>query len=133
MKIQDQCCTVEQGLRLKELGVFGDSLGCYIGNNTECMPYTFYLTAEAYTECGSGWYHDRVPVYSVAELGVMLDDEVYMICASPNGEYRFMQQGNPNFITALKTEASSRAALIIILIENNLLSVDNINQRLQSA
>jgi hypothetical protein len=139
MKLQDQCCTLEQAIRLKELGVFAESLGCFIGDPNPDpafhIPYQFLSYEEAYHECGSSWFDSRIPAYSVAELGVMLPRLCHSFKGISNDDFLCCE----NFIVSESkglfgsTEAHVRAMMLIWLIENKIITVEEVNNRLLSA
>lgn len=154
MKLENKYSTVEQSKRLKELGVVQGKSERYwytgdTGNNVDHLN----ITPANYTPddlCHSA--------FDVAELGVMLPYEAfgenleelfkshreynrrgiygYSIWPFKN-IWRFrtpimtneQQDDPPNY----STEAQVRAALLIHLIENDIVSVDEINQRLQNS
>lgn len=146
MNLEKQCCTLEQGKKLLQLGVRNESLGCFIGDPNPDpafhIPYKFLSYEEAYHECGSSWFHSRIPAYSVAELGVMLPDEVdHQNIFTRATDGAFGEKGRQFFgslperlhMMGARTEASMRAAILIDLIQRNKVLVKDINKRLAKA
>lgn len=135
MKIENQVCTLEQAKRLKELGVLQDgSLAVWFISSVG--PFIqFRLNEETLPQ--------EYAAYTVAELGEMLPD--YITVDSYRMHPRFFKQEQNNS-PALWTgtygktvdedvpdfdfhnEAQLRAAMLIHLIENKLVSVDQINK-----
>lgn len=161
MKLSKQVVSLEQAKKLKELGVEQESLFCFIGDDNPDpkynLPHKLYLTNEAYSEVGAGWYENRIAAFTVAELGVMLPEpfvkrfdfpgyttpkskkyEVFFSTwfwdASGKRTFgcRYDHDGNINISlgSSIGCEAEARAALLIHLIENNHITVEAINQRL---
>lgn len=145
MELQDQVCTLEQAKRLKELGVAqGTSVFAYIKN--ECFQEEDFrlrmvlmegVTYEGY----DNWERGCLKGYSaftVAELGAMLPQD-YHTYNSEIGKDSWGAMDSCDEDVALaegtsiyaKTEAKCRAKMLIRLIENKLVSVEEINKRLQ--
>lgn len=149
MKLEHQCCTVEQAKRLKELGVAQNSYFCYAhtvkkvhwsfnGETTEWEPE--YNEIPILAETSSAQF-DGLPQYcafTVAELGeaiklhglytsintVSLGWAVHHV----NGYTDFdFPRGDSN---SRETEAEARADILIHLLENKLISAEEVNQRL---
>lgn len=146
MNLQDQVISLEQAKRLKELGVVQESLFCFIGDDDPDprynMPHKLYLTTEAYSEVGAGWYDSRIAAFTVAELGVMLPGTQNVISQPVHIDdlsrgflcARLITKGTGfdligPFLDGL-TEAEARAAMLIHLLENNLITVEEVNNRL---
>jgi hypothetical protein len=141
MKIENQVCSLEQAKRLKELGVVQKSY--FQWNDTK--------HAEPYIN-NSVFGESHPPIefsaFTVAELGVMLyepekdwlgllgnniigfhcsyihEDEMFgeekSLCSFPN-------EKDPNF---LPTEAQARAEMLIHLLENDIITSEEVNKRL---
>ena len=148
MKLQDQVCTLEQAKKLKELGVIQKSIFCLIGGDNPDLqnftPYYIRLTEDARTSVGSSWYKHRISAFTVAELGVMLP-EYY-----PSWRFKFKDQykwiatvicspkpdGIDDIHTAHEfdriadTQAEALATLLIALLEENVITVEEVNERL---
>lgn len=146
MKLQDQVCTLEQAKRLKELGVKQEGLFSYvhegehycggekveagqselIGGCSQCLDFPYKFDGVAFT---------------VAELGEMLSQVRYKAWGFPmmftsychsddfvadtigkwNCSFRNPRDFKNPEIKA-STEAEARAAMLIYLIENKLLT-----------
>lgn len=141
MKAENQCCAREQAQRLAELGV----------GNTNDIGSIFYWVHDL----GEGWelsyfmeiprflhIEEMVSAFTVSELGVMLPP-ILIDHATPHQwhkndtdkwlvEYFNDDVLSPKFSAAGDTEAQARAAMIIFLLENNLITADEVNKRLQA-
>lgn len=125
MKLQDQVIKIEQAKRLKELGVEHSVLHHFNGR----------IQNEA-------WGNDYYPAFSVAELGEMLpsyitrhgveatlhsgksNDGIYGCGYIPTGQplnTKFL------FIRNAVTEAQARGALLIHLLETNIITAEQCN------
>lgn len=119
MKIENQLCTLEQAKRLKELELYYDDpkyayierLGEFKLNEVS----EFNRWAYQYSDVS---LRDRnfYSAFTVAELGVMLGDQTAMVIESVD-----------------RTEAESRAAHLIWLLEEKHLTAEEVNQRLLNA
>lgn len=142
MKLQDQCCTLSQAKRLKELGVNQSSVACYIGDELHLFEKWFYNWAEQ-----KGM--DAVAAFTVAELGVMLPPSdiskgeftnftkgakwlSWSIDCSLWDAPGFPKDGEPGPVHHY-TEAECRAEFLIILLENNLITPAEVNDRLANS
>ena len=118
MKLSEQVCALEQAKKLYALGVERRSLFYHFHGRIE---------HEAF---GSEYYS----AFTVAELGVMCNSEVYTWrTGSVNSEYanwEWIDEGGQNGMGVYATEAEARAAMLIYLLENNLVTPAEINQRL---
>lgn len=154
MDISKQVCTIEQAKALRSIGVKqGKSAFAFIKN--ECHKEdTFYLRmveGEGVSNSGyDNWSSGCLKGYSaftVAELGQMLPDKfIYKDeqCFVSSEKYCNTRPwiagihtvwAHDKPVVAKKyipadTEAEARAALLIYLIENNVIAVTEINQRL---
>lgn len=154
MKLENQVCSLEQGKRLKELGVEDN---CYLGwiippSNGVRVPIHGKdgeaRLIERNTIMYSGNGKDKYPAFTVAELGVMLLDYcgshingLYGYTPHPNNKFKWVADINDNWdkkpqppsIAKGNTEAEARADLLIYLLENNLIEVTQVNERLKNA
>lgn len=119
MKIENQYCLLEQGKRLKELGVEGSHFHHFQGG----------IHKEA-------WGNDYYPAFSVAELGCMLPNGYdTMQCTEIDWEteewhgYDLDSKDFPDE-NGYKTEAECRAAMLIRLLENGETTPEEVNKRL---
>lgn len=154
MKIENQVCSLEQARRLKEMGIDAQGHFCYAhpvkevhkgfdGETTEYMeeykdePELMELSTALWN--GLPYCH----AYTVAELGVMLDDFVNHSRRNGNGiwEAKFkpviphaaphrIQDAMVATFTTHKTEAEARASLLIHLLETSWLDAEKCNERL---
>lgn len=87
MELKDQVCTMEQGKRLKELGVTAESLWKWLfPAKPEMISTTYgvyhYEQAKDIIEGNEGneFDHTDAPAYTSSELGEMLPSESGIIC-----------------------------------------------------
>ena len=150
MKLENQYCSREQAIKLKELGVLnsvthktepdkdGDIYDtATVGTYYSCIVGDTIITG-IIGEQEDAPYKNYNPFkhYSVAELGVMIPEWHFTYprldgFASYKNEDGFfaVADGTINGKN-YSTEAECRAALVIYLIENNILSVKTCNERL---
>jgi hypothetical protein len=146
MKLQDQVCTLEQAKKLSELGINQKSLFYYTQDNTplnsnlatwgyrqENMPvYVKYLRQ---SDISTSDLFFEYSAFTVAELGMMLPSETLTIRRGseylefPNWEWE--NEGQQKGWGCFDTEASARADHLIMLLENNLIKVKEVNERLK--
>ena len=151
MKLEQQCCSLEQGKRLKELGVTAEPLFWHVIDIDPITPLDIIQK----------WQHsnfdqcEKYPAYTVAELGVMLPEEIghkynehssyyymqghsdvpvkypklWVIWYEDNDLSPELEVLNMQF-AAGDTEAEARAAMLIYLLENHLTTPEEVNQRL---
>jgi hypothetical protein len=158
MKLQDQVCTLEQAEKLKELGVSQSGTFWYAdGNPGEIF---CVRKGDTFKQAGWGPvgeptkpYPNKLSVtsaFTVAELGVMCHDDHDVYDASVYYSnhlgcwmWQIMEQmldefegnGIPWKVThsdhgEYDYEAEARAAMLIYCIENNLFTVEEVNERL---
>jgi hypothetical protein len=135
MKLSEQVISLEQAKRLKDLG---------IEESSQFYHFKGKITTEAYG-------NDYWPAFTVAELGVMLPHPSSLNemggwlhnsecdTTSTDGlpwyllwEYDLDKEnaGFGRHIVSGVTEAEARASMLIYLLENNLVTPAEINQRL---
>ena len=128
MKLSDQVIPLDQAKRLKELGIEQDSHFYW---------YKHSPTDESITWLASHTDYEGEPIasaFTVAELGVMLPSETLTIrrgsedSAYPNWEWE--DEGNEQAFGLYASEAEARAAMLIHLLENNLITPAEANKRL---
>lgn len=120
MKLEDQCCSREQGQRLVELGVTLEATFYHMP--AKSGPHGEYIQY--------GYHGDNLaPAFNVAELGELLPDDLgnrkYLLFNKTNGVFRYWYGETVfhHFIEQTSTnEAATRAALLIHLLENKLLT-----------
>lgn len=140
MKLHQQISTLPQSKKLKELGV-AQGYSCWSHLH---LPETKYRKESQIIYTGDQRFTDigeENSAFDVAELGVLLSvihDGEHNVSwftgtawgsaldgYSSEGSYR-------RHITYGNTEAEARADMLIYLLENNIVLVDEVNQRLQS-
>lgn len=138
MKIENQCCTLEQAKKLKELGVKQDAIWFWLYPAKEGIISTsnglyYHLHAkEIFSDNeGNEFDSEMSAAYTVAELGVMLPT-AYDTMRVDDG-WRGYDDNNKDYPCNLifKTEAECRAALLIALLENEDTTPQEVNQRLK--
>lgn len=142
MKIEDQVCTLEQAKRLKEFGI---------------SPIGFFVHDEIPFEAGRSFVRQRVDgnfnytgnpcAWTVAELGEMLPQYypswrfpvasgemwVATVICSPKPEGIDNIHTASEFDRFSKTQAEALATLLIALIETEVITAAEVNDRLQKA
>lgn len=124
MNIKDQVCTLDQAKRLKELGAKQEGA-------------VFYYDEENDLQYNGSDYDFDSPDYSwsaftVAELGVMIAGKEHHMPYFTGTIWQRMTKKKvyTSIVITGKSEASARAAMLIHLIENNFVTVDEINSRI---
>lgn len=135
MKIENQVCTKEQGLRLEQLGIAHKSIFCYCRISTspedsydDLLPTDWNL--EGLPDSATTW---TAPAFTVAELGVMLSYYYpsYQSTGIINFYCSYLEDGKMQGYTGVgDTEAQARAAMLIYLLENNQVTTEEVNKRL---
>jgi len=130
MKLEQQVCTLEQAKKLMALGVTAEPLYWHVIDIDPLTPMDIIQK----------WQHsnfdqcEKYPAYTVAELGVMLPSETHtQRTGSEDSEYdnwEWVDDGNGNANGLYNTEVEARAAMLIYLLENNLTTPEEVNQRL---
>lgn len=144
MKPEKQVTPFAQARRFKELGVKQQSLFYWgtestypKGDDPVETPVLYYY--EGIIEWGiepasvDGLY----AAYTVAELGVMLPDKIEGYVYGFNrtigsGSWWIKEDDDIKYFTG-RGEAESRAALLIHLLENKIITVEEVNRRLTEA
>ena len=115
MKLSEQVCALEQAKKLYALGVERRSLFYHFNGRIE---------NEAF---GSEYYC----AFTVAELGEMLPDICHTMKANNSWACFYRDTIKNKYKIELgPTEAEARAAMLIYLLENSLVTPAEINQRL---
>jgi hypothetical protein len=137
MKLQDQVCTINQAKRLKELGVFQESLFYHhpkfetpaLGEASVKKHGTQYKVTQVKKDTAVA-----LSAFTVAELGVMHD----CFSVTPGqfeteGKFGFPGGKVKGENDYFPTEAQARAQWIIIALEKGWTTADQVNQRLKAA
>lgn len=128
MQLESQVCSLELSKRLKELGVKQESLWWWVKHKN---PPKEYPSLNKWSLCGyesAKDIYEQYHAYTVAELGEMLPEWCFTYKAS---KYHFQcgkyqpEQGEMEFYGAYsgKTEANTRAKMLIHLLENKLIKI----------
>lgn len=127
--LEKQVCTLERAKKLKELGVKQES---YFRH------YLDSIGGHHTTPNRIKWYDEdsMFAAFTVAELGVMLPPH-YFTYPQTGGTFNTLAYKLPEGIipsgvlpTCYNAEAEARAAMLIHLIESNLVTVEQINEKL---
>jgi hypothetical protein len=120
MKLENQICTLEQGVKLKELGVLQlatfwtpvipnrKEIRCRIESDTIGMELDHAVIIDGEPSVN----YNCISRFTVAELGAMLPASVYKV-------------------KKCKNEAEARADLLIQMLSKGLTKVEDVNQRLR--
>jgi hypothetical protein len=156
MKLEDQVCTLEQAVKLKELGIDGESLWYWVFpkdskmiSSTKSVCHVQRATEIIKDNDGDEFDHEMAAAYSVAELGALLPAEIKECkltqwpiyntqgkTISYGMQYRFRVDNPfifgafPNTVVFGDTEAIARAKLIIELLEDKTITAKECNKRL---
>lgn len=133
MKIENQCCSLEQAKRLKELGVDGISFFRH-----QHYPETKYRIEAQHITWGDNRATDPGETFSaftVAELGEMIGENGFSKKVTHwLGYYKVPGNQYSQIIETPKkdfdTEAQARAEILIHLLENKLITASEVNDRL---
>ena len=168
MKLENQVCSLDQGKILKELGVQGEALFSWFGNekilnldrNDDGMELNTWVFVSSTVPVNNMQEEHRYdisqetpicPAFTVAELGVMLPStmpyEEHIIMRMDSGPWIENNGYSCGYIEVMadydmgayiysksgKTEAQARAAMLIYLLEEGLITATEVNQRLNNA
>lgn len=151
MQIEQQVCMPDQAKKLKEL--LGEVYGLFVYMENKAIPSDSKIMLSKQTESfkqmgkieGSRWIK-YFPVFTCSELGEMLVDRSGKIMATSfyNDHYGVWEchvtkendeTEHEPFLDANgegDTEAECRAEVLIYLLENKLVTPEDVNQRLNS-
>jgi hypothetical protein len=120
MDLKNQVCSLELAKKLKELRVKQESLFYWSEYQTRRMKAPKW--AIMYEEHGTDWYS----AFTVAELGEMLPPGYHSVKVSAGKEFMvFFYEAEHSYMDYAQTEnteADARAAMLVYLIENNLIN-----------
>jgi len=141
MRIETQVCSLEQSKRLKELGVEQKSVFYFhpafdkpvFGEVVTTVTGKQYKKTQVCNDKGGA-----NAAFTVAELGVMLPDDVrtngqgILFVFNPLGNKldKLALEGLPFDFKVYPTQAQASAAMLIHLLENNIITVQEVNKRL---
>jgi hypothetical protein len=120
MKIENQCISLAQAKRLKELGIKQQSL---LRWSSDGSLYYQIMTGEMVCE-------DDYAAFNVAELGVMLPQDAATRQTLLDDGIRWSASSDGAYGGFYKTEAGAKGALLIYLLEKKLITSEEVNQRL---
>lgn len=124
MNLKDQCCKVEQGQILVQLGVTAPAMFYHMPSKSNNHgPYIRY-----------GWHVDTLgPAYNVAELGLMMDRHFTsgLMATGFVAQCTVIVEGVPESYQSFShNEASARARMLIWLLKNKVVTSEEINKRI---
>lgn len=125
MKLENQVVSLELAKRLKELGVKGSSVFWWL-NLADGWKVLYYDFASEYDPI------NPIQAWTVAELGEMLPETVSS-GKTWGGGYRALFVSDAHKIIHQEdapTEADARAKMLIHLLENKLITVEEVTARL---
>jgi hypothetical protein len=127
MKLQDQVITVEQAKRLEQLGITCES-PAYHWIYDSSMKWVLHPLGYYYLENEGIEYF---PAYTVAELGMMLPT-AHDSMRLHEGWRVYNEDGHDGTgkDEVFRTEAEARGALLIYLLENNIITPEQCNAAL---
>jgi len=122
MKIENQVCTLEQAKRLKELGVEQVANLYWKEDTDKDRLYDPWIGGEKYA------------AFTVAELGVMIGSPIgeKVNSYTTDGATGSYLHGSHITTTHSEHEAHIRADVLIHLLENNIITAEEVNTRLTS-
>lgn len=148
MKLTEQVITPTQALKLREIGViqqstFWWSQNNFISNGDDAFKLFISIEPTNFPKDRYASPHEMsdpiknvncIAAFTVAELGIVLGQYTSRITLENSGNYLILEKGlTKAFFHACKTEAEARASLLIYLIENNIVTSDEVNTRLGAA
>lgn len=125
MKLEDQVAPLEASERLKELGIKQDSLFYHTHSDWGVMPKT-----------SIDFSGNPTSAFTVAELGVMLPNAFNTMQVTSDDGRNNVWRGYDDeekdcpLDKEYATEADARAAMLIHLLENKLITPEKVNARL---
>lgn len=146
MKLENQVCTLQQAKRLKELGVVQESFQSWFGDeewrlrdNGSSAQYSQWLFVSGTVPHNNMELDHRndldlkpiAAAFSVAELGVMIDWLHCSIAAPYKSEQWMICFNERDFIADTLIECMTDA--LIYELENNLITAEEVNNRLTAA
>jgi hypothetical protein len=117
------CCSFELAKKIKELGVAQKSVWSWMRLSHESLNH---LKLSEYTDFDNAY---TVSAWTVAELGELLPNYIEY---SKGINFFHAKDRKHQDCTCAKTEADSRAKMLIYLIENNLVKVEDLNKLLEN-
>lgn len=141
MKLENQVCSLEQAKRLNELGIIQESLFYYcqdIPPNNPSLHYYGYaqenipidLLFGKQSELSTSNLFFEYSTFTVAELGVMIPDSYYLPVNKGNNGWWISNIRTEDESKLASIEAEARAEMLIYLLENSLITAEEVNQRL---
>lgn len=128
MKLIDQCCSKEQAIKLKKLGI--DQISLFTWHCQKTFGHGGVAENDQYWDINLGkppLITDLVySAFTVAELGMMIGPDKIMPQESIEPGNHWYQYDIPN----QSTEALARAELLILLLERDILKVKDVNAKL---
>jgi hypothetical protein len=149
MKLKDQAVTILYAKRLKELGMSQDSLFSWFGDeefrlrdngsSAEYSQWLWLAETKPVNNQDADWRADVsctnpiAAAFTVAELGVMLPPGYDTMYCTNDGWRGFDLDGQDMCDSkTFDTEAEARAAMLIYLLETNIITPAEVNVRLKA-
>lgn len=141
MRLEDQCCSLDQSKRLSELGIKAKSLFYwreYLDENVNKWQAALLLDDKTDDESIKYSLADSsYPAFTVAELGVMLPTDYYSYAGDSCKDWYCLRHGDESNYSKYEfaespNEAQARASMLIYLLENNLTTSKEVNDKLKN-
>ena len=142
MKLSDKVCSYEQAKRLYELGVRCKSqwsVSMYDNDNISTVTATPICDEKILNFQKKAFGLEYYSAYDTAELGVILGDRnnpynlEYTECSCDKYEFIYYKRNEYGeriiFADTYPTEAQARAAMLIYLLESDIVTPEEINKR----
>lgn len=128
MKIEDTVTSVELSKELIKAGISTETCLCWVRN-----PEEKYQVEIHDVFCYEMACLDPVPCYTVAELGVMLGEDVMGISQSVCNHRKFqLSYANNWFDGVYDREAEARGRMLLYLLKYTRLTTQEVNMRLKN-
>lgn len=129
MEIQNQVCTKQQGEKLYSLGI--QFAGSYFYWHFGSVSETWVIVNK---EESNIFPSADYPAFTVAELGVMLPALSHSWVTKGNSYFNCSDNFNVgiSIVFCENTEAEARAALLIYLLEEKVITPEEVNQKLNN-
>jgi hypothetical protein len=130
MRIEQQVCSYEQAIRLRELGIEQKAYFWYFHPIGTTMRVVWPYSSPGHVLNGCEQRSCNVAAFNCAELGNILKHHVERISFQGLSNYLIYEKGLDTIFYSQPTEAEARATLLIFFIEKGFITSDEVNQRL---
>ena len=137
MELQKQCCSLDLAKKLKKLGILQRSIFNWYYEPKFVGIHGRSGDRHHLVYCPPSWGNWVLiaSAYTVAELGVMLNGTIigssFWIRNFHDCHIQLLRGNNKQQFDG-NTEAEARAAMLIYLLESKIITVEEVNQRLNS-